>query len=150
MSGQRSRLVVWFGIVALAVAATACSELLNPFKPSSTTSNSGSTSTTTSSAFAITTATVVVDNSALNVTCPGNVTFTATLTSNKDGVIAYKWERSDGSATATQTLTFPSATSLTAVNTWQVPATTSAWQLLHVVTPNDISSNPVNFTVTCK
>jgi hypothetical protein len=150
MSGQRSRFVVGSVIIALALVASACAGFPNPFAPSSSTTTTDSTASATSSAFAISTATVAVDNSALTVACPSSVTFTATITSNKDGVIAYKWERSDGSATATQTLTFPNATSLTAVNTWPVTSTTSGWQRLHVVTPNDVSSNAVNFTVTCK
>ena len=150
MSGQRSRFVVAFGIIIVALVATACAGFPNPFAPSSTSSTTSSTSSSSSSTFGVNTATVAVDNSALSVACPSSVTFTATITSNKDGVIAYKWERSDGSATATQTLTFPNATSLTAVNTWPVSATTSGWQRLHVVTPNDVSSNAVNFTVTCK
>ena len=150
MSRQRARFVMWSGIAVLALSAAACAGFPNPFAASSTTTDTTSTSSTPSSSFAITTATLAVDNSALNVACPAAVTFTATLTSNKDGVIAYKWERSDGSSTATQTLSFPAATSLAASNTWSIPATASGWQRLHVVTPNDISSNAVNFTVTCK
>ena len=153
MSAQRQTRVGWIALLAVAaIGASACNGW-NPFKPSSdTTSTSTSTTTasTGSSSFAITAATASADNTALSVTCPGTVTFSTNLTSNKDGVIAYKWERSDGSATATETLTFPSATTLTASNSWKVTATTSGWQRLHVVTPNDLTSNAVNFTVTCK
>jgi len=66
------------------------------------------------------------------------------------GVITYKWERSDGSATPTATLTFPGATSLAAIDVWQLSATTSGWERLHVLTPTDLTSNAVTFTLTCR
>ena len=148
MSEKSVRVASLVGLVVLVMAATGCSQLQSLFSPSSTSSTSSTTAATTT--FAVTTATAAVDNAAASATCPAKVTFTGTITTNMQGVITFKWERSDGSATPTETLTFPSATSLTAVNAWQLSATTSGWQRLHVMTPTDLVSNAVNFVLTCK
>lgn len=146
MLGYRARLIGYVAIVIVALAATACSDLLNPFKTTTPTSPTP----TTPAAFKITAATTAVDSPAFAGACPKRLTFSGTITSNDAGTITFKWERSDGSATPTETLTFPNATSLTTVNVWEIPATASGWQRLRVVTPNDLTSAAVTFSVTCQ
>lgn len=147
MIARRAHMTALLEIIVLAMAALACDQLLNPFKPSST---SSTTSGSTTAAFKITTVAAVVDNSSSNSTCPVRFTFTGTLASNDAGTVTFKWERSDGSATPTETLAFPSATALTASNTWELGSSINGWQRLHVLTPNDVFSNTVNVQLTCK
>jgi len=153
MAVQRNRLLPWLAIAVTILATAACNGA-NPFSASTTptTGTTGTTGTTTPTpvTFAVTAAVLTVDNPSVNVTCPATVNFTANVTSNKDGVIVYNWERSDGSATPTQTLTFPAATSLNVSGTWQITSTYSGWQRLHVLSPTDLASNSGTFTVTCK
>ncbi len=147
MTARRAHVTALLGITVLAMAALACDQLLSPFRPSST---SSSTTGSTTVAFKITTVTAIVDNTSSNGTCPVRFTFTGTLSSNDAGTVTYKWERSDGSATPTETMAFPNATSLTASNTWEIGSSISGWQRLHVLTPNDVFSNAVNVQLTCK
>jgi hypothetical protein len=147
MTARRAPVTAILGITVLAMAALACDQLLSPFKPSST---SSSTTGSTTVAFKITTVTAIVDNFSSNSTCPVRFTFTGTMSSNDAGAVTFKWERSDGSATPTETMAFPSATSLTASNTWEIGSSISGWQRLHVLTPNEMFSNAVNVQMTCK
>ena len=80
--------------------------------------------------------------------CPKTINFWGTITTKGPGTVTYRWERSDGSATTPETLTYTAAGSKTVTNTW-IRSEGTAWQRLHILPPDDILSSQVDFTLTC-
>jgi hypothetical protein len=119
-----------------------------PYPPSTPYPNP--TSTPPSSAyFAVTNITATVDAPSYSGPCPKTLTFTAIITANGPGTATYGWERSDGALGLTHSVTFSAAGSQTVTETWQLGATYTGWEQLHVYNPNDIVSNQANFTLNC-
>jgi hypothetical protein len=81
--------------------------------------------------------------------CPKTFTYTATFTANGPGTATYRWEREDLRYSGIQSITFTAAGTQTAVMQWEMNETFSGWIRAHVITPSDITSIPVNFTLTC-
>ncbi len=102
-----------------------------------------------SSYFAITNVLATVDAPSYSGPCPKTLTFTAIITANGAGTATYGWERSDGSPGLHHSVTFTAAGSQTVSETWQLGATYTGWEQLHVFNPNDIISNHANFTLNC-
>ena len=133
-------------VLTLSVSSVACLDgLLNQFAPSGTTKTS-----TPVTGIRVTAATAGVDVSSFSGSCPKRLTFTGTITASEAGQVTYKWERHDGSAGPTQTMTFNAASSQTASTVWDVSPSTSGWQRVHVLTPNDLTSNDAHVIVTCQ
>lgn len=87
---------------------------------------------------------------ATSATCPTNATFTAQITVSRGGTITYRWERSDGTIGPTQTLAFTDAQTTREVTAaWNLGTSGPFWQRLHVLTPNDITSNLATVAMTC-
>lgn len=86
-----------------------------------------------------------------STSCPSSTAFnfSATITANAAGTVSYKWERSDGASASTENVTFDAAGSKTVNYTWNMGAGGTHWAKVHVLTPNDISSNEATFTMTC-
>jgi hypothetical protein len=80
--------------------------------------------------------------------CPKTIHFWGIITANGPGTVTYRWERSDGAATALETLTFTAAGSQVVANLW-TRGEGIGWQRLHVLTPNDAVSSQIDFTMTC-
>ncbi len=80
--------------------------------------------------------------------CPKAIHFWGTIAANGPGAVTYRWERSDGSALPVGTINFTSASSQTVTDLW-TRSDGSGWESLHVLTPNDVSSSQIAFTVTC-
>lgn len=133
-------------VLALSVSSVACLDsFLDLFSPSSTTEPTSSTA-----GIRVTAAAAGVDVSSFSGPCPKRLTFTGTITASAAGQVTYKWERHDGSAAATQTMTFNAGSSQTTSAVWDVSPSTSGWQRLHVLTPNDLTSNDARVIVTCQ
>ncbi|MCX7838539.1 MAG: hypothetical protein N2559_03660 [Anaerolineae bacterium] len=83
--------------------------------------------------------------------CPATFYFTGTITMNGPGTVVYRWERSDGTAKPSQTLTFATAGSQIITDSWSGITTTlrSGWQRIHVGSPNEVYSNQATFTNNC-
>lgn len=107
--------------------------------------------------FAVTGVTAAVDVASASVTCGTTKTFnfSAIIAANAPGTVTYKWERSDGASQATaSSVTFAAAGSQTVSTTWTLgpgatPATVNGWERVHILTPNDVTSNQAGFTLTC-
>ena len=99
--------------------------------------------------FAITNVLATVDSPSYSGPCPKTLTFTAIITANGPGTATYGWERSDGSPGLHHGITFSAAGSQTVTETWQLGATYTGWEQLHVFNPNNIISNQANFTLNC-
>lgn len=106
-----------------------------------------STSTPTPAAFQVTS--VVAVASVPGGSCPKTVNFSANITTNQGGTVTYKWERSDNAGAPTESLSFASASTQSVSDTWSLGANYSGWERLHILTPNDLTSNQASFTLTC-
>jgi hypothetical protein len=133
-------------VLALSVSSTACfGGLLDQFAPSSTTKTS-----TTVAGIRVTAASAGVDIASFSGSCPKRMTFTGTISASEAGQVTYKWERHDGSATPIETMTFNAGSTQTTSTAWDVSPSTTGWQRLHVLTPNDLTSNDARIVVTCQ
>ncbi len=102
-----------------------------------------------SASFAVTNVLVTADAPSYSGPCPKTLTFTAIITANGPGTATYGWERSDGALGLNHSVTFASAGSQTVTETWQLGATYTGWEEVHVYNPNDLVSNHANFTLNC-
>ena len=99
--------------------------------------------------FAVTAAAASVSPGSYSGACPGTFVFSANITTNGPGSVTYRWERSDGTAGQTETLNFTGAGTQAVTNSRQLSANGSFWERVHVLTPNDTSSNDASFTNSC-
>jgi hypothetical protein len=82
--------------------------------------------------------------------CPRTFNFSAEITADGPGTVTYRWERSDGAQAPTQTIFFGSAGTQTVSESWQLGASYSGWERLHILSPNNVISNVANFALTCQ
>jgi hypothetical protein len=148
MSPRLSRITILSALVVTALAGTACSDLFNNlFNPSSTSKSTTDSSAT--SGFRVSAVTAGVDIATYTGACPKTLTFTGTITATEAGAVTYKWERSDGSASPIGTMTFAAGGAQTVSETRALTVTTTGWERLHVLTPNDLQSNQATFLLVC-
>ncbi len=84
-------------------------------------------------------------------TCSPATTFSATgqVMANAAGTANYRWDKSDGTFTSTQSIVFTSSGAKGVTGVWNLAEAGSRWMKLHILTPGDILSDPVSFTLTC-
>ena len=82
-------------------------------------------------------------------TCPKTFTFYATFTANGPGTATYRWERNDLRFSSIQSITFNAAGTQAVIMNWDLTETGSGYYRAHVLTPSDISSLPVFYTIQC-
>jgi len=117
----------------------------------------GSTVTTVNSAsypiaplpFAITSVLATSLPSTFTGVCPKTFIFYATFTANGPGTATYRWERNDLRFTDIQNITFTAAGTQSTTMQWDLGETASGYYRAHVITPNDLSSLPVFYTLQC-
>lgn len=121
-----------------------------PTKKPSATPTPKPTATPTPISFQVTGVVAAVSPTSSN-SCPTTFNFTANITTNAAGTVTYKWERSDGATGATENLVFDSAQTKTVETTWNIEndEPPQKWERVHILTPNDISSNQATFTLNC-
>jgi hypothetical protein len=100
--------------------------------------------------FAVTNAWVIVNPKVFTGACPKTFGLVGNITTNGPGTVTYRWERSDGGASPTQTYTFESASTFSPFTSWPREASGSYWVRIHIITPNDMVSEQANFTLTCE
>jgi hypothetical protein len=92
---------------------------------------------------------VGVDQYPFTGPCPKTIHFWGTIAATGPGTVIYRWERSDNTTvTAPEIITFAAAGSQTVTNLW-TRGEGMGWQRLHVLTPNDVVSSQIDFTMTC-
>jgi hypothetical protein len=91
---------------------------------------------------------VGVDKYPFTGTCPKTINFWGTISASGPGTVTYRWERSDGTANPTESVTFTAAGSKTITNLWTRGEGTG-WQRLHILTPDDMVSSQIDFVLTC-
>jgi hypothetical protein len=99
--------------------------------------------------FSVTSVTANTDPSTFNGVCPKTFTFYTTITANGPGTVTYRWERSDGGYSDVQSVTFYQAGTKTTALQWELNASASGWHRVHILSPNDVTSNPVYYTLNC-
>jgi hypothetical protein len=114
-------------------------------------SNTATRQVTITVSFGVTSVSANSDSVSYSGSCSPKktVNFSGSITVNAAGTVTYRWEKSDGSSTASQNLNFSGAGSQTVTDTWDLTAKNSGWEKLHVLTPNDVTSNQANYSVTC-
>lgn len=81
--------------------------------------------------------------------CPKRFEFKGYITSNKPGVVKYKWIRSDNANKPVKTLHFRRPGTLPVSSYWQLSAQGKHWQAIEVLAPNHIKSNKAVFKLKC-
>jgi len=84
-----------------------------------------------------------------NGKCPTAITFTARIRAQGSGTITYRWERSDGTHSATHKINYVTAGVATVKDAWTVRSTLRGWQLVRVLTPVEAGSSRSAFSVRC-
>lgn len=102
-------------------------------------------------AFAVTGVVVTVSPSTYSGGCPKTFQFAARITANAPGTVTYKWERSDGASSSPQTAVLTAAGVQIVRSSWELSqASFSGWERLHILAPNDLTSNKAAFTLNCE
>lgn len=83
-----------------------------------------------------------------NGSCPVDVTFYATITTNGAGTVHYKFIRSDGSETSDAVISFDFPSSKSVSNTWNRGGG-SGWEKLKTTSPNGMESSQATFNIGC-
>ena len=106
--------------------------------------------------FAVTSVTYAIDHASQEIDCASstNVTFNiqANITTNEAGIVTYYWLLSDGTQTATQTLTFGSASTQTVLLSHTISGAAAAgdyWVKIYDDAPNHQLFSPMAFHITC-
>lgn len=100
-------------------------------------------------AFAVVGVTASVDPSDFSGPCPKNFSCSAVITVNGPGTVTYRWERSDGGSSPTQTVTFGAAGSQTVTTGWPRASAGNYWVRVRILTPNELISNQASFNLMC-
>jgi hypothetical protein len=99
--------------------------------------------------FSVTGITANTDPSTFTGVCPKTFTFYAVITANGPGTVTYRWERSDGGYSEPQSVTFYEAGTKTTALQWELNTSASGWHRVRILSPNDLTSNPVYYTLNC-
>jgi hypothetical protein len=82
--------------------------------------------------------------------CPFMFKFTGKIVSNSQGVVKYRWIRSDGAIAPVQTLFFREPGTQFVSTTWTLsPPHYVGWEAIRILTPNPLISNKAVFKLTC-
>lgn len=83
-------------------------------------------------------------------TCPQTFTFNGSIQTNGAGSVTYRWERSDGTFGAIQSLPFAFAGTQNVIpHTWNLNFTTNGWARLQIISPSAPPSPLANFSLNC-
>ena len=107
------------------------------------------TMTPTPIVFQITNLKVSVAPASFNGPCPATFTFTGRISGQGKGKFAYRWERSDGTASPNATATIGNTGFVIVKDKWGILVSGAYFDVLHVITPNDVSSQQEPVAVNC-
>ena len=99
--------------------------------------------------FAVTSVTASVSPSGYTGPCPKDFSCSAVITVNGPGTVTYRWERTDGPS-STQTIAFAGAGSKTVTTGWPRDASGNYFVRVRTLTPNEVASYRIFFSVTCE
>ncbi len=85
--------------------------------------------------------------------CPGNFLFSGTITTSGATTVTYRWERTDGTTVPSlpnvYTIVFSNASTQNVTDSWNSAPTGTWGERIHILSPNDLSSNQPTFTNNC-
>lgn len=99
--------------------------------------------------FAVTGVTFSSSDPTITGTCPQTFDYSAAITTNRAGTVTYHWVFSDGSSSATQSISFSSAGTKTVSGTWPLNASGTYWVKLYIDEPNHQLFGQLNLSLTC-
>jgi hypothetical protein len=102
--------------------------------------------------FAVTSASPSADPSSYSGVCPVTISFSADIQTSSAGTVTYHWQRSDGSKSPVETLTFSDAGIQTVSETWTlgVPGQVyNGWDQIYIDSPNHQLFDPATFSLAC-
>ncbi len=99
--------------------------------------------------FAVTGVTASVNPPFVSAPCPTNIYSEAVITVNGAGTVSCRWEDSEGGIKPTESVYFSSAGSQSVGTIWPIGLSGTFWVRLHILSPNDTSSNQASFTLSC-
>jgi hypothetical protein len=99
--------------------------------------------------FSVIGVTAIVNPPFISADCPTNIYSEAVITVNSAGTVSYRWEDSEGGIKPTENIYFSSAGSQSVGTWWPIGLSGTFWVRLHVLSPNDTSSNKASFTLNC-
>lgn len=107
-------------------------------------------STTSTPSTSVSDLTLEIDNPSVNVKCPHTFSYTAKFHLSEAAAVSYRWEASDSKYTlpAAQTNNM-TAGDQTVPFSFQITSTNSGWVSFHITSPEDVSSDQVEFSLTC-
>jgi hypothetical protein len=108
-----------------------------------------STPAATSVPFAVTSVTANISPTIFTGSCPKTFTLYANITANGPGTATYRWEREDLRYSNIQNITFNAAGTQTTTLQWDFGETSSGWVRVHMLTPSEITSIQVYYTLSC-
>jgi hypothetical protein len=123
-----------------------------PRTPTSTSGPGTPTITPLPGGAQVTSVEISVDEADVTGTCPHTFTFTAAFTLDKPATVTYKLEAdTGGSVTLPQAVTdnFPAGV-YSLVYILDFSDSVEGWARLHITAPNDLTSDKVNFKLTCQ
>jgi len=101
------------------------------------------------SSFSVIGVTASVDQPSFSGACPVHFYSQAVITVNGPGTVLYRWENSDGESNPTQSLNFSSAGAQTVNTGWEIDSSGSYWVRVHILSPNETTSNQASLIVNC-
>lgn len=82
--------------------------------------------------------------------CPFTFTFTGKIVANSQGIVKYRWIRSDGAIAPVQTLIFRERGAQVVTDTWTLsPPHYVGWEAVRILSPNAMVSNKAVFKLQC-
>lgn len=116
--------------------------------PSSNLTVTTASPTPTPFVFRVNQLTIAASPAAYSGSCPKDITFYGTITTNGRGEVKYRWVRSDGSETSETTISFDFASSKSVENSWSRNGG-NGWEKLKIVSPNTLESSQASFSISC-
>jgi hypothetical protein len=102
--------------------------------------------------FAVTHAAASADPTSYSGVCPVTITFSADIQTSAGGTVNYHWQRSDGSKSPVETITFSDAGSQTVSESWTVGTpgqVYNGWDQVYIDEPNHQLFEPATFSIAC-
>ena len=125
-------------------------DVFNPDQSTAARADAGTLSVNCRAGFAVTAVVATTNRSTYTGPCPNTLTGGAKMTANGPGTVKYRWERSDGTQSDLRTLAFEAAGEKSVTNyDWRISSSGSYWMRVHILEPNDLSSNKGEAVFTC-
>ena len=144
--------------IEISGSATTGTDTTDVSRTSSTIASSSTTNSSTSSSAKATAKPSFLVTEVTNMSGPPSGTyappvtmeFSGSISTDGPGTVTYRWERSDGVFSPTESKIFYGAYHQTVSYSWKVSSSGNYWVRLHTLTPNKVDSISFSVNITCK